>query len=57
MKSAQYAGFVDSATGRFVKPGIAQKDDGDRPQEKPTELGSLVEVMSRPVSIRSLPAC
>ena len=28
MKSAQYAGFIDSATGRFVKPGIAQKDEG-----------------------------
>jgi hypothetical protein len=27
MKSAQYAGFIDSATGRFVKPGIAQKED------------------------------
>jgi hypothetical protein len=26
MKSAQYAGFIDSATGRFVKPGIAQSD-------------------------------
>jgi len=37
MKSAQYAGFIDTATGRFVKPGIAQEDDGDRPQEKPTE--------------------
>ncbi len=28
MKSAQYAGFIDSTTGRFVKPGIAQKDEG-----------------------------
>jgi hypothetical protein len=27
MKSAQYAGFIDSATGRFVKPGIAQRDE------------------------------
>jgi len=31
MKSAQYAGFIDAASGRFVKPGIAQgegqKDD------------------------------
>ncbi len=25
--SAQYAGFIDPATGRFVKPGIAQKDE------------------------------
>ena len=37
MKSAQYAGFIDSATGRFVKPGIAPKDDGDRQQEKTLE--------------------
>jgi hypothetical protein len=37
MKSAQYAGFIDSATGRFVKPGIAPKDDGGRQQEKPLE--------------------
>jgi hypothetical protein len=37
MKSAQYAGFIDSATGRFVKPGIAPKDDGDRQQEKPLD--------------------
>lgn len=37
MKSAQYAGFIDSTTGRFVKPGIAPKDDGDRQQEKPSE--------------------
>lgn len=28
MKSAQYAGFINSATGRFVKPGIAQKEEG-----------------------------
>jgi hypothetical protein len=29
MKSAQYAGFIDSSTGRFVKPGIvAQKEEG-----------------------------
>ena len=26
MKSAQYAGFIDSATGRFVKPGIAKSE-------------------------------
>jgi hypothetical protein len=25
-KSAQYAGFIDSTSGRFVKPGIPQKD-------------------------------
>jgi hypothetical protein len=27
MKSAQYAGFIDPATGRFVKPGIPQKEE------------------------------
>jgi hypothetical protein len=27
MKSAHYAGFIDSATGRFVKPGISQKEE------------------------------
>ena len=37
IKSAQYAGFINSATGRFVKPGIASKDDRDRQQEKPIE--------------------
>ena len=29
IKSAQYAGFIDQATGRFVKPGITNKDDGN----------------------------
>ncbi len=28
MKSATYAGFIDQATGRLVKPGIPQKDEG-----------------------------
>jgi hypothetical protein len=37
MKSAQYAGFIDTSTGRFVKPGIVQKDEGQRQQEKPVE--------------------
>lgn len=32
MKSAQYAGFIDAATGQFVKPGIAQKDEGSGQQ-------------------------
>lgn len=27
VKSAQYAGFIDPATGRFVKPGIPQKEE------------------------------
>jgi hypothetical protein len=29
MKSAIYAGFIDPGTGRFVKPGVSQKDDGE----------------------------
>lgn len=29
MKSATYAGFIDQTTGRFVKPGIPQKDEGE----------------------------
>jgi hypothetical protein len=37
MKSAQYAGFIDTSTGRFVKPGIVQKDEGQRQQEKPAD--------------------
>ena len=36
-KSAQFAGFIDSATGRFVKPGIAQKTD--LPPPPPRENG------------------
>jgi hypothetical protein len=28
MKSAQYAGFIDASSGRFVKPGIAAKEGG-----------------------------
>jgi hypothetical protein len=31
MKSAQYANFIDATTGRFVKPGIAQKAEGLSP--------------------------
>jgi len=27
MKSAQYAGFIDASSGRFVKPGIAVRDE------------------------------
>jgi len=37
MKSAQFAGFIDASTGRFVKPGIAQKEEGQRQQEKGTD--------------------
>jgi hypothetical protein len=33
MKSAQYAGFIDASTGRFVKPGVAQTDVAK--EEKP----------------------
>ncbi len=40
MKSAQYAGFIDAATGRFVKPGIAQKDEGLAPPPSDDRGGS-----------------
>jgi hypothetical protein len=36
MKSPQYAGFIDASSGRFVKPGIAQADEG-RQQDRPTD--------------------
>jgi len=41
MKSAQYAGFIDPTTGRFVKPGIPQKDEGigQRQQDEPSGGG------------------
>lgn len=39
MKSAQYAGFIDSATGRFVKPGIAQRDDSPPPSQPEVDRG------------------
>jgi hypothetical protein len=38
MKSAQYAGFIDSATGRFVKPGIPQRNEGSEPQHTKPEV-------------------
>lgn len=41
MKSATYAGFIDSATGRFVKPGIVQKDEGQRQPDKPFDADRL----------------
>ena len=31
MKSAQYAGFIDASSGRFVKPGIAPRDEAPPP--------------------------
>lgn len=34
MKSAQYAGFIDSSTGRFVKPGNASSKPPDGNQKK-----------------------
>lgn len=39
MKSAQYAGFIDSATGRFVKPGIPQREEGAGSQRQEVDLG------------------
>lgn len=33
MKSATYAGFIDQSSGRFVKPGIPQKDDPARSEK------------------------
>lgn len=36
MKSAQYAGFIDAASGRFVKPGIAVREE--QHHEKPEEV-------------------
>lgn len=38
MKSAQYAGFIDAATGRFVKPGIPQNEANNPPRRDP-DLG------------------
>lgn len=35
MKSAQYAGFIDATSGRFVKPGIAAREEP--PLEKPDD--------------------
>ena len=45
MKSAQYAGFIDSATGRFVKPGIAQKMK-DRDSSRKSIAEARAEVMA-----------
>jgi hypothetical protein len=38
MKSAQYAGFIDASTGRFVKPGVAQTETV-REEKPPRERG------------------
>lgn len=42
MKSATYAGFIDATTGRFVKPGIVNKDEQPPkpPEEKPRGNGT-----------------
>jgi hypothetical protein len=39
MKSAQYAGFIDASSGRFVKPGITQADTA-REEKLPREKGN-----------------
>lgn len=38
MKSAQYAGFIDASSGRFVKPGIGH-GEAPRPEKLPREKG------------------
>jgi hypothetical protein len=38
MKSAQYAGFIDASTGRFVKPGVASSET-IREEKPPREKG------------------
>lgn len=42
MKSAQYAGFINSSTGRFVKPGIAQREEavGQQAQQEVGDRGT-----------------
>jgi hypothetical protein len=40
MKSATFAGFIDSATGRFVKPGIAGEERREKPETKDRKGGS-----------------
>jgi hypothetical protein len=39
-KSAQYASFIDGATGRFVKPGISPKSDVTPPVNQREERGN-----------------
>jgi len=34
MKSAQYAGFIDSTSGRFIKPGVGQREEPPPPAER-----------------------
>jgi hypothetical protein len=61
MKSAQYAGFIDASSGRFVKPGIAAKeeatqhnaDDGKKRgsgsggNENPPDIDPIIEGLLR----------
>jgi hypothetical protein len=43
MKSAQYAGFIDASSGRFVKPGIAAREEHQA--EKPDENSAIMAAM------------
>jgi hypothetical protein len=38
---SQYAGFIDTSTGRFVKPGIGQKEEGPGQQPKQDDIARL----------------
>lgn len=38
-KSAQYAGFIDATSGRFVKPGIAHRDETPPPPPPDPDRG------------------
>jgi hypothetical protein len=40
MKSAQYAGFIDATSGRFVKPGIPQRDEPEGHRQDADHGGS-----------------
>src|SRR5260370_40794126 len=37
MKSAQYAGFIDASSGRFVKPGIVSREETQPQADKIVE--------------------
>jgi hypothetical protein len=39
VKSAQYAGFIDAGTGRFIKPGNAGKEDTPKPKDEEHKVG------------------
>jgi hypothetical protein len=38
MKSAQYAGFIDASSGRFVKPGIVAREESQHQPNKNEEI-------------------